>query len=67
MLQQFTFQSALHVMIATNAFRIGIDCPDVRQVIKWDVPEDAQMYVLESKSAEKPAIALLLKNAHDVC
>ena len=47
----------------------GIDCPDVRQVIHWGVPEDAEMYVQESRRAGrygKPACALLMKNSRDV-
>ncbi len=40
--------TVLHVVIATVAFGMGIDCPDVREVIHWGVPEDAEMYVQES-------------------
>ncbi len=43
-------KSVLRVVIATVAFGMGIDCPDVREVIhwQWGVPEDAEMYVQES-------------------
>ena len=42
-LTQFTSSSALpRVIIATIAFGIGIDCPDVRQIIHWGVPEDVE-------------------------
>lgn len=48
---QFTTKSPLRIVIATVAFGMGIDCPDVRQVIHWGVPEDAEMYVQESGRA----------------
>ncbi len=40
-----TTKSHLRIVIATIAFGMGIDCPDVRQVIHWGVPDDAEMYV----------------------
>ena len=40
--------TVLRVVIATVAFGMGIDCPDVREVIHWGVPEDAEMYVQEN-------------------
>ena len=68
-LKQLTSPSSLRVIIATIAFAMGIDCPDVRQVIHWGVPEDAEMYVQESGRAGrdgKPACALLMKSGCDV-
>lgn len=68
-LKQFTSPSSLRVIIATIAFGMGIDCPDVRQIIHWGVPEDVEMYVQESGRAGrdgKPACALLMKNKGDL-
>ena len=48
---QFTTNSRLRIVIATVAFGIGIDCPDVWQVIHWGGPEDAEMYIQESGRA----------------
>lgn len=51
LIEQFTKQSCLRVIIATTAFGMGINCPDVRQVIHWGVPADAETYVQESGRA----------------
>ena len=50
-LEQFTSPSSLHVVIATVAFCMGIDCQDVRQIVHWEVPEDSEMYIQESGRA----------------
>ena len=48
---QFTTKSHLRIVIATIACGMGIDCPDVRQIIHWGVPDDAEMYIQESGRA----------------
>ena len=47
---QFTKESPLRVVIATIAFGMGINCPDVRHVIHWGVPDDAETCAREWKS-----------------
>ena len=45
---QFMEESPLRIVIATIAFGMGINCPDVRHVIHLGVPADAEMYIQES-------------------
>ena len=45
---QFTTNSPLRIVVATIAFGMGINCPDVRQIIHWGVPDDPEMYIQES-------------------
>ncbi len=69
LLKQFTSSSTLRVIVATSAFGMGVDCPDVRQVIHWGVPDDTQMYIQESGRAgrdRRSALTLLLKNSNDL-
>ena len=68
-LQQFTSSSCLRIVIATIAFGMGINCCDVRQIIHWGVPSDAEMYVQESGRAGRDgelSCALILKNPRDL-
>ena len=41
----FTRNSQLRIVIATVAFGMGIDCPDVRQIVHIGLPDDTESYV----------------------
>ena len=38
----------LRIVIATTAFGMGIDCPDIRCIIHWGVPSNKEEYVQET-------------------
>lgn len=38
----------LRLVIATTAFGMGVDCPDIRRVIHWGIPTTLEEYVQET-------------------
>ena len=52
----------LRVVVATVAFGMGLDCPDVRRIIHWGPSSDVEQYLQETGRAGRdnlPSIAVL--------
>lgn len=57
-------ESVLRVVIATIAFGLGLDCPNIRKVIHWGSSGDIEQYVQETGRAGRdnlPSQAILYK------
>lgn len=66
--QQEWTGGSYRVMVATNAFGMGIDKPDVRFVLHMDLPDGPEAYFQEAGRAGrdgKPAYAILLYSETD--
>ncbi|MFM7016278.1 MAG: ATP-dependent DNA helicase RecQ [Bacteroidota bacterium] len=61
--------NATRVIVATNAFGMGINKENVRSVIHFDIPDDLESYYQEAGRGgrdEKPAFAVLIYGDSDI-
>lgn len=66
--QEDWIQGRIRVMVATNAFGMGIDKPNVRSVVHIDVPDNLEAYFQEAGRAGRDgekAYSVLLYNKND--
>lgn len=59
----------LRIIVATIAFGMGLDCPNVRCIVHWGVPADVEAYLQETGRAGRdgnPAAAILYYGGLDL-
>ena len=61
-ISNFTQQEAhLRIVIATVAFGMGLDSPNIRRIIHWGTPADIERYIQETGRAERDGEQSLAK------
>ena len=66
-LKSFTRTSPLRNVCATVAFGMGVDCPDVEQIIHLGAPNDTESYIQETGRGEVVfGIAILVVNRNNL-
>ena len=61
--------SHLRIVVATIAFGMGLNCPNVIRIIHWDSPGDTESYLQETGRASrdgKDAEAIMYYNSTDI-
>lgn len=67
--QDAWIQNRTRIIVATNAFGMGIDKPDVRLVVHMDIPDNLESYYQEAGRAgrdEKKAYAVIIYHPLDI-
>jgi ATP-dependent DNA helicase RecQ len=67
--QQEWMTGKTQIIVATNAFGMGIDKPDVRWVVHLDIPDTLEAYFQEAGRGGrdlKPSIAVMLYDSNDI-